>query len=579
VTLSTVLEHPPIEAPVIVHPRVRPRLSAHLIVVAGYIGLGLLVMGRLVVDPRGQVSAHLAGDHTWFQWLLAHGEYSVRHLQNPLFSTRQNYPTGVNMMANTSVLGVTIPLAPVTWLLGPRIAYVVWMVGAMAGTATVTYWVLLRHVVRSRVAAGLAGALAGFAPGVIHHANGQPNFVSNFLLPLIVLRVTRLGLGGRWRRDGVVLAALVTYQLFLNEELLLITAAACGVLVVAYAINRPAAARQRAAGFLRALLVTAGVAGALCVYPIWFQFHGPGTFRGMPAFNTWGEDPLTYLTFPRDTLAGTTDSEATVGLIEQNSWFGWPLTLLVLVLAVVLWRRSVTVRVAAIVAVACAVLSIGPVLRLGGLVTGHPGPLAALPRHLPVLSLLMPSRLTYAVLAAFVVILAIGFDRLGRPVKLIAVLALVPLIPTPLPAVPDQRPPAFITSGAWRPYVPEGSTMVPVPPPSSWAGRDSLSWSAWTHQEFRIPEGYFLGPGPDGAGQAGPTRISHLTELANRTRKAGAAPAVTGRDRATVRAELRNWRASVVVVRADPAHDTLRNLMTRLLGNPRRAGDVWLWTP
>ena len=115
------------------------RWPLHLLVAALYLGLGALVMWAFVLHPQDRVSSHLANDNTWFQWLLAHGAYSVSHLENPFFSTRQNYPIGVNMMANTSVLGVTIPLAPVTWLLGPRIAYVVWMVGAAAGTAAVTY--------------------------------------------------------------------------------------------------------------------------------------------------------------------------------------------------------------------------------------------------------------------------------------------------------------------------------------------------------------------------------------------------------------------------------------------------------
>ena len=128
------------------------------------------------------------------------------------------------MIANTSVLGVTLPMAPVTLLFGPRIAYFVWMIGALAGTAFSGYWVLQRYLVKSRVAAFLGGAFIGFAPGIVHHANGQPNFISNFLLPLIVARVARLGIDGRWRRDGLILGGLVSYQLFLNEELLLITA-------------------------------------------------------------------------------------------------------------------------------------------------------------------------------------------------------------------------------------------------------------------------------------------------------------------------------------------------------------------
>src|SRR3978361_1080000 len=81
------------------------RWPGHVLVALVYIGLGLVVVAHFAVDPNERVSGHLANDNTWFAWLLSHGEYSVRHLSDPLFSTRQNYPTGVNMMANTSALG------------------------------------------------------------------------------------------------------------------------------------------------------------------------------------------------------------------------------------------------------------------------------------------------------------------------------------------------------------------------------------------------------------------------------------------------------------------------------------------
>ena len=201
--------------------------------------LGVFVCLNYWGDVTGRVSSHLPTDHSWFEWLFAHGAYSVRHLENPLFTARQNAPDGVNMMANTSLLGVTLPLAPLTMLLGPQVMYALYLGAALAATAGTGYWMLSRHLVRSRAAAFVGGAFLGFAPGIIHHANGQPNFVSNFLLPLIVVRVLSLGEPGRWRRNGLVLGALVAYQIFINEEMLLLTALACLVIVLAYAVQRP----------------------------------------------------------------------------------------------------------------------------------------------------------------------------------------------------------------------------------------------------------------------------------------------------------------------------------------------------
>jgi hypothetical protein len=592
VTAAPVTAAPTVLAPERVLRRARRgrRPLADLAAVAVYLGLGMLVMAEYLVDPNGRVSGHLAVDQTWFEWLLAHGAHAVQHGENPLFSMRQNVPNGVNMMANTSVLGVTIPLAPLTMWLGPKVVYVVWMIGACAGTASTTYWVLSRHLVQSRAAAFVGGAFAGFAPGVMHHANGQPNFVSNFLLPLIVLRVARLGVHGRWLRDGLILALLVTYQIFINEELLLTTAAACGVAVLAFARQHRAEARRRAGAFLRALGVTAVAAGVLCAYPLWFQFFGPQTFRGLRVFHSWGEDPVTYLTWPRDTVGGSPTAETTVGLIEQNTWFGWPLTLLVVVLIVALWRRSTVTRVGGVVAVVFAVAALGPHLRLNGRATSVPGPWSLVPDDLPVLGLLMPSRLTYAVIGVVVVMVAVGWDQLGwrdpvSPrrglitvgVRLAVAAALLPLIPTPMPTQESARPPVFITSGAWRPYVPEGRTLIPAPIPDNGGGLDSLAWSAWGLHEFPVPGGYFLGPGLNGEGRMGPATVTGTAQLIASTVRTGTTPVVTDAMRSTARADVAYWRGSVVVLAATPEQEPVRGLLDQLFGPGQRVLDVWVW--
>ncbi|GGQ52508.1 hypothetical protein [Couchioplanes azureus] len=561
------------------------RARSHLPAAGAYLGLALVVMGGYLADPAGRVSGHLASDNTWFQWLLSHGAYSVRHLSNPLFSHQQNAPDGVNMIANTSVLGVTLPMAPVTMLFGPRVAYFVWMVGALAGTAFSTYWVLRRYLVTSRVAAFLGGAFAGFAPGVVHHANGQPNFVSNFLLPLIVARVARLGLDGRWRRDGVILGLLVTYQLFLNEELLLITAVGCLFLTLGYAVLCRAEARRRVADFARALGLTAVVAGVLCAYPIWFQFNGPGSFSALPLFVDWGEDPLAYLTFARDTIAGTKASELTVGRTEQNSWFGPPLVLMLIVLAVVLWSRSVAARLAVVTGIAGGLLSLGPALRFAGILTEIPGPFAAMPEHMPVLGLLMPSRLTFVVIGATTVLLALGWEHLrwqAGPVpvaRVLIALSVLPLVPKPIPARPDWPTPEFISSGAWRPYVKPGQTLVPVPLPSDWLGRETLSWSAEARHEFVVPEGYFLGPDPAGIGKMGPARASWFTHFVLRVRKEGVAPPLTDAEKETIRAEVRRWNGGVLVMKAEARYEPTRALVEQVYGPARQDRDVWIWIP
>ena len=122
-----------------------------------------------------------------------------------------------------------------------------------------------------------------------------------------MVRVLRLGEPGRWRRNGLVLGLLVAYQIFINEEMLLLTALACLVVVVAYAVQRRRRAGPR--GGVRswpALGVGGGLALLLTAYPIWFQFNGPQSYRGLQGgvFHNWGEDLVAFVTFARDTIAG-----------------------------------------------------------------------------------------------------------------------------------------------------------------------------------------------------------------------------------------------------------------------------------
>lgn len=575
---------------------------ADVLAIGVYLALGVLVCLNHWVDVPNRVSAHLPTDHSWFEWLFSHGAYSVWHLENPLFTTRQNAPDGVNMMANTSLLGVTLPLAPLTMLVGPQVTYVLYLGAALAATAGTSYWVLSRYLVRSRGAAFVGGAFLGFAPGIVHHANGQPNFASNFLLPLIVARVLRLGEPGRWRRNGVVLGLLVAYQIFINEEMLLLTALACLVVVGTYAVLRPRAAGGQAGTFAAALGTGGALALLLTAYPIWFQFNGPQSYRGLQGgtFHSWGEDLKAFVTFPRDSLAGNEAVERTIGVTEQNTWFGWPLVLLAVVALLLLVGRSLVARILAVLTVVFTVASLGPVIRFDGAETDTDGPWAYVPEELPLVEMMMPTRLSLIVAAAVGVLLAVAWDtlsgsgrppvpaqRAGHPPRLqrrwqrlvgyaAITLALLPLIPRPLPVEPVEPPPHFVTAGGWRPYVPEGRTLVPVPIPSNVHGLSTLRWSALTTHAFPIPGGYFIGPDEQGAGIFGAANRP-TTRLIYTTMDRNATPNVTDVERRQAVEDLRYWRASVVVLGAHPREAVLRDLMTSLLGAPQRVDDVWLW--
>ena len=563
----------------------RPDLVAAL----AFLALALWTCGGLFLNPFDRVSAHNPNDQIWFEWLLEHGAYTVRHLENPLFSGRQNFPFGVNLMANTSVLGISIPLAPVTMVFGSAISYWVFLVGGLAGTAYACYHVFSRHVVTSRLAAWLGGAVIGFAPGIIHHANGQPNFSTHFLVPFLVLYSVRLGRPGLVVKDGLVLAGLVVWQFFINQEVLLITAVAAAVLTLVMFRD----AWKRGPRMLGSLAVAGVVAGALLAYPMWFQFNGPQSYRGLPfEFHSWGEDLAAYVTFSRDTLAGDDYVEKVIGHTEQNTWFGWPLVLVVLVAGMLLWRRSRVARIAAITGIVFVIAGIGPEVVINGRERGIPGPWALISSgHVPVLELLQPTRLTMVVIGVVGLLVALAWDALRkvelprrRALGMFAIaMALVPITPWIMPTMVAPKVPDFIVDDYWRAYTPPGYTVLPIPVPNNADGIWTLRYSAAGRQEFQIPHGYFIGPDENGRGWYGP--VSRQTTFwVNHVAKTGR---IDGRDddliaptdemKVGMKQDLIFWKVGVVVVGPHEHQRELKMLWDQVLGPGRFSHGAWIW--
>ena len=85
----------------------------------------------------------------------------MAHGHNPFFSTSLFHPEGINLLANTSVLAIGIPLAPITWLFGPVATLNVALTLGPALSALAMFW-LLRRWVRWTPAALVGGLVFGF---------------------------------------------------------------------------------------------------------------------------------------------------------------------------------------------------------------------------------------------------------------------------------------------------------------------------------------------------------------------------------------------------------------------------------
>ncbi|MCI4064953.1 hypothetical protein MRQ36_21225 [Micromonospora sp. R77] len=563
-------------------PRRLPR-PVDALVVAGYLALAVLLTAGQWRRPDRLF--HQAGDQMLFEWMLARAARAVTGAENPLHSGALNAPHGVNLMANTSVLGLGVPLAPVTWLFGSQVTFLVAVVLCLAGTATAWYALLARRLVRSRVAAAVGGLCCGFAPGMVAQAGAHLHMAAQFLVPVILGLLFRPGTD-RVRRHGVLLGLAVAYQVFLGEEVLVFLTLAAAVFAGAYALADRAAARRAAPVVARRLGVAALVAAVLLAYPLWFQFFGPGHYQGMPFFTRgYRLDGASFVASARQTVVGDGHRAGLLApnATEENSFFGPLLPLLAVLVVVRLWRRPL-VRALAACGLLFALLALGTPIRLDRSETGLPGPYR-LVAGLPLLDLVVPARFALVCVPVLGVLLALAVDRLpGRPARGwlpwagAVTAALIPLVPTPIRAVPAPPVPAFVTGAGWREYVPPGRTLVPVPPVTGAAASPATFWQARTRLAFDAPGGFFIGPSSadDPTARWGaPDRPTSL--LLRRVAETGQVPVVTDADRRRAVEDLRHWRAAVLVQADSAPTDPVRSTVDALVGPGRDVSGAHIW--
>ncbi|GLW30020.1 hypothetical protein [Actinoplanes regularis] len=566
-----------------------------VLVIAGFLVVAFLVTAPLWLNLDHELRDD-PQDQAFFEWMLAHGARVLTDGVYPFFSDRMNYPDGVNMMANTSALAVSLPLTPVTLLFGPHVAFNVFLTAALALTGASWYLVLSRRLVTSRLAAWVGALFCTFAPSMVSHAGGHPNIVSQFLVPLIIWRTLDLRVPGRAVRNGLVLGGLLIWQAFINLEILFMTAVGLGVFCVVLALVRRKRHRGEALAFLRGLSVAAATAVAVLAYPLAVQFFGPQSYQGLSEYvRSFGTDLGSFTAYSSHSVAGA-DTPLTLAQnpSEQNAFFGWGLV--ILFFGLILWlRRSAAVLTLGGLALLFAAMSLGTRVTLNGVDTGVPGIWAFL-HHLPVLNSAVPTRWAMAIAPVVGIVLALGCQRaadLARtqphtrgPIRVAMItavaMALVPLVPIHLSTVPMKPVPEFVTSGAWRQYVDDDHTVVTLPLPDS-SYPDPLRWSAYTGQDMRIAGAYALLPTQNPLDPADRTAAFQppwrpTSGLITSVRQGNPSPAVTEARHEMTLADLRYWKAGVVVLTPQTRDIEMLRAMSELLGfRPTWTGGVWMW--
>lgn len=536
-------------------------------------------------------------DQAFFEWMLAHGARVLTDGAYPFFSDRMNYPDGVNMMANTSVLAVSVPMTPVTLLWGPHVAFNVFLTLALAVTGISWYLVLSRQFVTSRLAAWIGAMFCTFAPSMVAHAGGHPNIVSQFLVPLIIWRTFALRVPGRVWRNGLILAGLLIWQAFINLEILFMTAVGLGIFCCVLWRKRRKTMPGEAATFGRGIAVAASVTLAVLAYPLSVQFFGPQSYQGLPQFvRNFGADLGSFTAYAQRSIAGNSATGARLAqnASEENAFFGWGLV--ILFFGLVAWmRRNLAVVTLAGIAVLFGAMSLGPRIYLNGINTGVPGIWAVL-HSVPVLNSAVPTRWALAIAPVIGFVLALGCQRASDLVKaqpsakgpvrvamITAVaMALVPLVPTPLRTAPMDAVPTFVTSGMWKTYVDANHTVVTLPLPDS-GYPDPLRWSAYTGEDMRIAGAYALLPNQNPLDPTDRTALfappwRPTSGLMESIKQGNPIPEITNTRREMTLADLRYWKAGAVVLAPQERDTEMLRAMSDLLGfQPTWMGGAWVW--
>ena len=527
-------------------------------------------------------------DNDLMAWFMRYAADAVAHGHLPaLVSTGLNAPLGFPLMWNNSILFPAVLLAPVTLLGGPLAGLTVLTTLGYAGSAAAMYWLLRRHEA-SVLAGAIGGAVFGFSPGMVNAGMGHYGMQFAVLVPLMIEAAAAILTGrGSPLAAGLRLGVLACAQLFTGEEMLADVAIACVVMLVVLAASRPSAIRARLGPAAAGLATAAATMLALSGYGLWRQFRGPLAQHGTPWIianhgNSFGAfvNPQSQLLFHTAASAAYADSHR-APTAEYVAYLGPPLLLLVVVVTLRYWR-DLRVRTAAVVWAVLEVLSLG--------VTSPWMPMHWL-LSLPLVGNSFPSRLSIVADGAAAAVLAFGLDRALAPARsaaapglarraapiLVAVLALLPLVPRPVAALAEPQVPAGWNTVFTRLDLPAGTSAMVVPLANSQHG-EAMLWQADTGQPAELNAGWFLGPNASGQGDdgwSGPPFTRQTIDCLDGLWQG--APVDPARCASALRQTLRYWHPAAVVADTGPG-TPLGRLLTAVLGPPATAdGQLLAW--
>lgn len=569
-------------------PRARRRRALALGVLAYTAVAAWMFMHVLSLGPSGATTC-ACSDSSLFAWFFEWPLIAITQGHNPFFSTAMFHPQGINMLSNTSVTAWTFLMLPVTAAFGPFASLNVALIAAPVASATAAMWVAQRWV-RSDLAAAGAGLLYGFSPLVLFQSAGSHLMVTSLVVPPLVLAcVDELF----WRRRrspvavGAALGALVVIQFFSGTEVLVMMLVATVAALVVIGTCALVTARDAALDSIRhgipGLAVAGVVAAVVLAWPAYYALDGPGHFVGLvwPGLAPAQASLRSYLV----AVPGTTLWWAPHwGRLMRPTYLGPPLAA-TLVIGAIAWRRDRRLLCAVGLTALVAWLALGERYAFS--------PWHYL-RHLPVLDDVMNERFSGLMFLPAGLAMALVVDRVAR-VRTQAVGAACGLVVGLACVVPFAANAAhgvpYAASTVWQPtwYADNASStakgQVILGFPFFNTTADLLGVQALHAMAYSVAGG----TGPEwidsrqGAEEPGYKVIQAVSSAVVRPVLATSA---TPLERAEVRAALRGWKVTLVVIPDQVAPDTVgvahspaavATWFTSVLGPANFHDDAWVW--
>jgi hypothetical protein len=590
----------------------RSRWTAHGLAALLYVALaGALWSGVWFHHPTSTATCG-CGDTSLLTWFMSWPAYAITHGHSLLFSTRALHPQGINLVANTSFLAISVPLAPVTWVFGPVASLNVAATLAPVVTALSARALLLRWTTW-QPAAFLAGLFYGFSPFVIENLSLQHvEFATLALPPLLFwcldeLLVRQRGRAWAW---GLALGGLATLQFFLSSELLVVCVLAAFIgtlfLVVAGLVRSPRAVAERSRHAVAGLAVAVGTGVVLLAYPAAYAVAGPRPLprQVFPDVQFFGSAWRTLF------LPSDAHDRGPNAILETYGYFGsHPLLLgylglgmvATLVIGLAWFHRDSRLWFCAAMLVTLEALSLG----------ASAGPWRLFDR-LPLVSNIVPDRIAGIADLFAAVMLGVILDRArnsgltwpatGSGTKsgsratrtgtvvawALAALALVPialLYRLPFTTRPVDVPPWFTTVAT---SVPHDDVVLTYPFASSGL-RAPMTWQAVGGLRYSLIGGGSVTPDPPAHPTEAQRALTQATDdLDNLSDGFMPLPTGSSDEDGRLRLALHDWGATTIVIpdestwppalRGRSVPVAVATFTAALGAGPRWQADAWVWS-